>query len=99
MTVPAVSVSTSSNGADWHVGVLELPNGNADTNEDFFFSGVYIENGSITTSVAGPGGVVTNPTTTTAVQVCSEAICNPYNLGSQSDSNYRQPVLLPLPAA
>ena len=50
------SASTSSNGADWHVGVLELPrDGYPDTTEDYFWSGVYIESGSITTSVAGPG--------------------------------------------
>lgn len=50
------SASTSSNGADWHVGVLELPrSGYADANEDYYWSGVYIESGSITTSVSGPG--------------------------------------------
>ncbi|SPQ27187.1 1b90b30c-5168-4e91-890b-de3dbdb1dae1 [Thermothielavioides terrestris] len=54
--VAPVSVSTSSNGADWHVGVLELPrSGYPDTTEDFYFSGVYIESGSLTTSVSGPG--------------------------------------------
>lgn len=57
LTVPAVSASTSSNGADWHLGVLELPvSGRTDTTEDFYFSGVYIESGSITTSVNSPGG-------------------------------------------
>ncbi|KFZ12286.1 hypothetical protein V502_07166 [Pseudogymnoascus sp. VKM F-4520 (FW-2644)] len=62
LTHAAVSGSTSSNGADWHLGVLELPrDGYADSNEDFYFSGVYIESGEITKSVAGPGGVVTNP--------------------------------------
>jgi len=56
LTVSAVKASTSSNGADWHLGVLELPvSGRSDTNEDFYFSGVYIESGSLTTSVAGPG--------------------------------------------
>lgn len=59
LTVPAVSVSATSNGADWHLGVLELPiSGVADTDEDYYFSGVYIEDTSLTTSVAGPGGVV-----------------------------------------
>ena len=49
------SASTSSNGADWHLGVLELPrSGYSDANEDFYFSGVYIESGSMTTSVNGP---------------------------------------------
>lgn len=51
-----MSVSTSSNGADWHLGVLELPrSGYPDANEDFYFSGVYVEDGTITTSVSGPG--------------------------------------------
>lgn len=59
LTVPAVAVGASSNGADWHLGVLELPrSGYPDTNEDLYFSGVYVESGSLTTSVAGPGGVV-----------------------------------------
>ncbi|TGO78763.1 hypothetical protein BELL_0055g00260 [Botrytis elliptica] len=61
LTVPAVSVSASSNGADWHLGVLELPvTGQTDGTEDFYFSGVYIESGSLTTSVAGPGGVASS---------------------------------------
>ncbi|KAL5348147.1 hypothetical protein ACLOAV_006627 [Pseudogymnoascus australis] len=64
----AVSGSTSSNGADWHLGVLELPrDGYPDSNEDFYFSGVYIESGELTKSVAGPGGVVTNPSSSAAV--------------------------------
>ncbi|KAG0645060.1 hypothetical protein D0Z07_9272 [Hyphodiscus hymeniophilus] len=59
LTVAAVSISASSNGEDWHLGVLELPvNGQADGMEDYYFSGVYVESGSLTTSVAGPGGVV-----------------------------------------
>lgn len=69
LTVPAVSASASSNGEDWHLGVLELPvSGQADGIEDFYFSGVYIESGSLTTSVAGPGVVAvtgTGPTATT----------------------------------
>ncbi|KAI1424695.1 hypothetical protein F5Y12DRAFT_436448 [Xylaria sp. FL1777] len=57
LTVNAVSVSASSNGADWHLGVLELPrDGYPDENEDLYFSGVYVESGGLTTSVAGPGG-------------------------------------------
>ncbi|KAI9647825.1 hypothetical protein NHQ30_004213 [Ciborinia camelliae] len=67
LTVPAVSVSASSNGADWHLGVLELPvTGQTDGTEDFYFSGVYIESGSLTTNVAGPGGVVSASSSTSA---------------------------------
>ncbi|EHL02994.1 hypothetical protein GLAREA_03976 [Glarea lozoyensis ATCC 20868] len=58
----AVAVTASSDGKDWHVGVLELPrDGFADENEDVFFSGVYIESGELTTSVSGPGGVAAAP--------------------------------------
>lgn len=67
LTVAAVSVSASSNGEDWHLGVLELPvSGVADTTEDYYFSGVYVESGSLTTSVAGPGGVVVSSSSSTA---------------------------------
>ncbi|KAI1847498.1 hypothetical protein JX266_006350 [Neoarthrinium moseri] len=54
--VAPVSVSASSNGADWHLGVLELPrDGYPDSNEDIYFSGVYIETGDLTTAI-GAGG-------------------------------------------
>ncbi|PSR77661.1 hypothetical protein BD289DRAFT_377636 [Coniella lustricola] len=56
-TVAPMAASASSNGQDWHLGVLELPRGGyTDTDENLYFSGVYIESGSITTSVSGPGG-------------------------------------------
>lgn len=56
-TVAPMSASTSSNGADWHVGVLELPrDGYTDETEDLYWSGVYIESGTLTTTVSGPGG-------------------------------------------
>lgn len=55
LVVEPVSASTQSNGQDWHVGVLELPvNGEADEIEDLFWSGVYVEDGEITTDVSGP---------------------------------------------
>ena len=55
-TAGPFSTSTSSNGADWHLGVLRLPRqGNDGTGaEDWFFSGTYIESGPLTTSVASP---------------------------------------------
>ncbi|KAF3929671.1 hypothetical protein AA313_de0202504 [Arthrobotrys entomopaga] len=62
-----VSVSTTSNGADWHLGVLRLPM-NSDLNsadvEDWYFSGVYVETGSLNT-VIGSGSTPTTTTTTT----------------------------------
>ncbi|KAH6879414.1 hypothetical protein B0T10DRAFT_413105 [Thelonectria olida] len=69
--VAPVAASTSSNGADWHVGVLELANGDADETEDLFFSGVYIEDGDITTSVSGPGGSSSGNSSNTSVAAAS----------------------------
>ncbi|KAF7454968.1 Glycoside hydrolase family 131 protein [Pyrenophora tritici-repentis] len=55
-TAGPFSTSTSSNGADWHLGVLRLPRQGNDGSgaEDWYFSGVYVESGSLTTSVASP---------------------------------------------
>lgn len=56
-TAGPLKASTSSNGADWHLGVLRLPGSNdAAGAEDWFFSGVYIESGELTTSVDSAGG-------------------------------------------
>ncbi|KAH7068992.1 hypothetical protein BKA63DRAFT_99147 [Paraphoma chrysanthemicola] len=56
-TAGPFTASTSSNGADWHLGVLRLPgNNDAAGAEDWFFSGVYIESGELTTSVNTAGG-------------------------------------------
>ncbi|KAI5122805.1 hypothetical protein M0805_000147 [Coniferiporia weirii] len=53
--VAPVSASTSTNSEDWHIGQLRLPNGGSDSAaEDWYWSGIYIESGSITTSIAGP---------------------------------------------
>ncbi|KAI5261843.1 hypothetical protein E4T47_09386 [Aureobasidium subglaciale] len=45
-----LSASVSSDGADWHVGVLKF----SQTKEDWFFSSVYIEDGELTTAISGP---------------------------------------------
>ncbi|EJC98099.1 uncharacterized protein FOMMEDRAFT_97385 [Fomitiporia mediterranea MF3/22] len=53
--VAPVSASTSTNSEDWHIGELRLPNGGTDADaEDWFWSGIFIEEGPITTSIAGP---------------------------------------------
>ncbi|KAB8267830.1 hypothetical protein BDV30DRAFT_246236 [Aspergillus minisclerotigenes] len=50
--VEPVSASTSTNSADWHVGQLRLPGSESDdAAEDWFWSGVYIEEGPITTEI------------------------------------------------
>ncbi|KAK0345424.1 hypothetical protein LTR91_021057 [Friedmanniomyces endolithicus] len=78
LIVPPVSVSASSNGADWHLGVLRLPSstGRSDTAaEDWHFSGVYIESGEITTSISGPGGAssVSRVSSSAAASVASSS--------------------------
>ncbi|KAK6417141.1 hypothetical protein LTR95_017373, partial [Oleoguttula sp. CCFEE 5521] len=60
-----VSASTSSNGADWHLGVLRLTTQGVSENWDF--SGVYIESGSLTTSIVSPGGAAGSSSSSTAV--------------------------------
>ncbi|OCB88929.1 hypothetical protein A7U60_g3884 [Sanghuangporus baumii] len=53
LTVPAVSAATSSNSADFHVGVLSLLV--SDVTENYYLSGVYVEEAPITTSISGSG--------------------------------------------
>ncbi|KAF2088680.1 glycoside hydrolase family 131 protein, partial [Saccharata proteae CBS 121410] len=55
-TAGPFDADTSSNGADWHLGVLRLTRDGytSDAAEDWFFSGVYVESGELTTSVTGP---------------------------------------------
>ncbi|KAI5794506.1 carbohydrate-binding module family 1 protein [Peziza echinospora] len=70
-TVSPISASTSTNSADWHLGILRLPNRSGGTNdqapEDWYFSGVYIESGSLTTAIgSGTPPPVTSSSTTAA---------------------------------
>lgn len=47
---------------------IELPvTGQADTMKNLYFSGVYVETGSITTSVSGPGGAVVSSSGSSSV--------------------------------
>ncbi|KAH9480017.1 Exoglucanase 1 [Psilocybe cubensis] len=49
------AASPSTNSADWHIGVLRLPNGGTNSApEDWFWSGIFVEQAPITTSIAGP---------------------------------------------
>ncbi|KAF8250835.1 hypothetical protein K440DRAFT_638685 [Wilcoxina mikolae CBS 423.85] len=51
---PAVSATTFTNSKDWHLGVLRIPDsqGTADpAPEDWYFSGVYVESGSLNTKI------------------------------------------------
>ncbi|RAH78648.1 hypothetical protein BO86DRAFT_438030 [Aspergillus japonicus CBS 114.51] len=51
--VSPVSASASSNSADWHIGELRLPGSGAsnDAAEDWFWSGIYIEESPITKEI------------------------------------------------
>lgn len=77
-TAGPFTASTSSNGADFHLGVLRLPGSNDGTGaEDWFFSGVYVESGELTTSVNSPGGSGDSSETaasSTAVAATSTAV-------------------------
>ncbi|KAG9101812.1 hypothetical protein FRC07_010275, partial [Ceratobasidium sp. 392] len=59
--VANIAASTSTNSADFHVGVLRIVNQAGI--EDWYVSGVYIEQGPITTAI-GSGSTTTTPITT-----------------------------------
>lgn len=78
--VAPVTVSASSNGADFHVGVLELPrDGYTDETEDIYISGVYIESGDLTTEIgsgdasSGSSSAATSTAAATSVATSSQA--------------------------
>ncbi|KAL4800348.1 hypothetical protein BDV19DRAFT_384702 [Aspergillus venezuelensis] len=51
LVVENVSAGASSNSQDWHVGVLRLDNGQSGGSESWFWSGVYVETGTVTLQV------------------------------------------------
>ncbi|KAL4982996.1 hypothetical protein BDW68DRAFT_194763 [Aspergillus falconensis] len=51
LAVEAVSASASSNSQDWHVGVLRLDNGVDGGEENWYWSGVYVEDGDVSLAV------------------------------------------------
>ncbi|KAG9043277.1 hypothetical protein FS837_009822, partial [Tulasnella sp. UAMH 9824] len=65
------SASTSTNSADWHLGVLAFNSGTA--TEDWYFAGVYVESDTLTTSLRSGGlsGSGTTSTTTTTTTTTS----------------------------
>ncbi|KAK5119185.1 hypothetical protein LTR85_007799 [Meristemomyces frigidus] len=92
LTVSPVSVTASSNGADWHLGVLRLASstGRSDTAaEDWHFSGIYIESGDVTTSVSGPGSA--SGSSGSAVSIASTSSAAP-STSSKAASTSSQPV-------
>ncbi|EEB93813.1 hypothetical protein MPER_07487, partial [Moniliophthora perniciosa FA553] len=48
--VENVAADTFTNSADWHLGVLRVIA--SGVTEDWYFSGVYVEDGEITTAIA-----------------------------------------------
>ncbi|KAF9016992.1 hypothetical protein BDZ89DRAFT_389698 [Hymenopellis radicata] len=71
--VENVSASTSTNSADFHVGVLRL--NVQDVVEDFYLSGVYIENGDITTSIGSGSDSASSAVGSTSATVRVYYIC------------------------
>ncbi|KAJ7078628.1 hypothetical protein C8R43DRAFT_1053317 [Mycena crocata] len=90
-----IAASTSTNSADWHLGILRLIPGG--TPEDWYFSGVYIEDGPITTSVGtggGGGGVTTPPasssTTTSASTSATTSTSSTTTASGPSQTHFGQ---------
>ncbi|PNS16098.1 DNA-directed RNA polymerase III subunit rpc1 [Sphaceloma murrayae] len=87
-----MSASTSSNGQDFHLGVLRLPGSTTTgTTEDWFFSGVYVESGPLNTKVASPGGSAADSTTPAQLPASSAAAPSstqePTSVGSATPSD------------
>ncbi|KAF3932374.1 hypothetical protein ABW19_dt0202178 [Dactylella cylindrospora] len=80
LTSGPFSASTSSNGADWHLGVLRLPM-NSDLQssdiEDWYFSGVYVESGSLTTEIGSGSNPVTTTSRTTTTTTTTSRTTSP----------------------
>ncbi|GKZ86433.1 hypothetical protein AnigIFM56816_001661 [Aspergillus niger] len=68
--VSPVSASASSNGEDFHVGVLSLT---GDGTEDWFWSGVYIEKGDLTKSI-GDGSSSESSSSGSAATTTAQAV-------------------------
>ncbi|KAJ7505258.1 hypothetical protein B0H11DRAFT_2339372, partial [Mycena galericulata] len=68
--VQNVAAATSTNSEDWHLGVLRIVNGGGP--EDWYFSGVYIESGPITTSV-GTGNTTTSASSSTITSTATSS--------------------------
>jgi len=67
-----IAGSPSTNSADWHIGVLRLPNGGTNSApEDWYWSGIFVEEAPITTSIAGPnpgsGGSAPPPSSSSTI--------------------------------
>ncbi|KAK7681547.1 hypothetical protein QCA50_015279 [Cerrena zonata] len=78
--VQNIAAPTSTNSEDWHLGVLRIVNGPG--TEDWYFSGVFIEQGPITTAIgngtapsapSAPSG----PVTTVAPPATSNPVTTP----------------------
>ncbi|KIY71067.1 glycoside hydrolase family 131 protein [Cylindrobasidium torrendii FP15055 ss-10] len=71
--IEPVSASTSTNSADFHIGVLRIVN--KDPAEDWYFSGVYIESGDITTAIGNgsSSGSTTSVATSTSAPASTSA--------------------------
>jgi hypothetical protein len=73
--VASMTASTSSNGADWHLGVLRLPGNNDGPGaEDWYFSGVYIESGGLTTAIGDSDVGAEKPAASAAPVAASSAV-------------------------
>lgn len=79
------SASTSSNGADWHLGVLRLPQGGSSTTaEDWYFSGVYVESGDLTTAVGSGAVAGGQPVKTSAAAAAMTSIFSTSAAGAET---------------
>lgn len=94
-----VSVSASSNGADWHLGVLRL-DGNTDaTAEDWYMSGVYIESGDLTTAIGSGSSASSSSGSSSASVAASSAAPASSSVAVQKAATSSAAAVVSTPAA
>lgn len=95
--VSPVSASTSTNSADWHVGQLRLPNGGAsnDAPEDWFWSGIYVEQAPITKEIGSPASSSSSSGSSSSTPSTVSSASNPPASTSSSPQATPQPSSTP----
>ncbi|KAF7597137.1 hypothetical protein BBP40_009475 [Aspergillus hancockii] len=86
--VAPVSASTSTNSADWHVGQLRLPgSASDDAAEDWYWSGVYIEEAPITKNIGSGSSSGSGSASSVSSAPSSSASSTPQSTAQTTNSD------------
>ncbi|RAL08806.1 glycoside hydrolase family 131 protein [Aspergillus homomorphus CBS 101889] len=93
--VAPVSASTSSNSADWHVGELRLPNGGPnDAVEDWFWSGIYVEEAPITKEIGSGSSSSSSSSSSSVSSASSSASSTAHTSAAQTVISTAEPLIV-----